>query len=151
MILNRRDLAAGIVFVIIGMAFTGNAWLTLRLGEANSMGPGYFPVLLGLVLIGFGGAIAFSAIGKSGEAFGAVPWRGVTLITAAIVFFALTVRGLGMAPALGIATFVASMASGRLSPRGALLLAIGLTTFCIVVFLYALRLPYPVIGVWLRF
>jgi hypothetical protein len=151
MAVNPRDLVAGIVFIVIGAAFGGNAWLTLRLGEANAMGPGYFPVLLGLILVGFGGAIVFSSVGKPRETFGIVPWQGIALVTAAIVFFALTVRGLGMAPSLGIATFIAAQASGRLSLPGSLLLAVGLTAFCVVMFIYALRLPYPVIGSWLRF
>jgi hypothetical protein len=150
MTVNLRDLTAGMAFIVIGLAFGVNAWLTLRIGEANAMGPGYFPLLLGVLLVGFGSAIAFSAIGKAGEPFGAVAWRGTALITLSIVFFALTVRGLGMAPALGGATFLAALASGRLSVGGSLLLAIGLTSFCIVVFLYALQLPYPVIGPWLR-
>jgi hypothetical protein len=150
MTVNLRDLTAGIAFVVVGAAFGANAWLTLRIGEAYAMGPGYFPVLLGLVLVGFGAAIVFSAVGKPREAFGPVAWRGAALITLAIVFFALTVRGLGMAPALGVATTVAALASGRLPLAGALLLAAGLTAFCVVVFLYALQLPYPVIGPWLR-
>ncbi len=148
---NRRDLIAGIAFVVIGAAFGLNAWLSLRIGEAQSMGPGYFPVFLGLILVGFGAAIAFSAIGKPDESLGQVSWRGVALVTAGIVFFATTVRGLGMGPALSVATFLAARASGRLSLRGSLLLAVGLAAFCVVVFLYALRLPYPVIGPWLRF
>ena len=115
------------------------------------MGPGYFPVLLGLVLVGLGGAIAYSAVGKPQEAFGMVAWRGITLVTVGIVFFAVTVRGLGMAPSLAIASFLAARASGRLSLLGSLLLAIGLSAFCVVLFIYALRLPYPVIGNWLRF
>lgn len=151
MAVNLRDFIAGIAFVVIGAGFGGNAWLSLRIGEANAMGPGYFPILLGLILVGFGGAIAFSAVGKPREAFGPVAWRGAGLITLAVLFFALTVRGLGMAPALGVATLLAGLASGRLSLGGALLLAIGLTSFCVTLFLYALQLPYPVIGPWLRF
>jgi hypothetical protein len=151
MTVNFRDLTAGMAFIVIGVAFGLNAWLTLRLGTAHSMGPGYFPVLLGLVLVGLGGAIAYSAVGKPQEAFGMVAWRGITLVTVGIVFFAVTVRGLGMAPSLAIASFLAARASGRLSLLGSLLLAIGLSAFCVVLFIYALRLPYPVIGNWLRF
>ncbi len=148
---NFRDLIAGIAFIVIGAAFGLNAWLSLRIGEAQSMGPGYFPVFLGLILVGFGGAIAFSAFGKVSEPLGRVSWRGIALVTVGIVFFAVTVRGLGMAPALSVATLLAALASGRLSLRASLLLAVGLTAFCVAIFLYALHLPYPVIGPWLRF
>lgn len=151
MSVNLRDFAAGTAFIVIGLAFGVNAWFDLRIGQANAMGPGYFPVMLGLILVGLGSTIAYSAVGKAHEAFGFVSWRGTALIAVAIVFFAVTVRGLGMAPALIGATLMGGLASGRLSLRGCVALAIGLSAFCVVVFIYAMQLPYPVIGPWLRF
>jgi len=147
--LNPKDLAAGAIFIAIGAFFALNAWFNLAIGQAFSMGPGYFPVLLGLVLIGLGVAIVLAGIGKPTSPFGDVSWRGITLVTASIVFFALTVRGLGLAPALGGATVLAAL-SARNSPLFALVLSLCLTAFCVLVFIYALRLPYAVIGPWLR-
>ncbi len=147
---NLRDIAAGAVFVAIGLFFALNAWLNLRIGHAFSMGPGYFPVLLGTILIGLGLAIAVMAIGRPAEAFGAIPWRGVGLILLGIVFFAVTVRGLGLAISLGGATIMAGLSSGRMSILSAILVSAVLTAFCILVFVTALGLPYPVIGPWLH-
>jgi hypothetical protein len=147
---NRRDLAAGAAFVAIGLFFALNAWFGLRLGTARAMGPGYFPVMLGGVLVLLGLAIGASALGRPGEALGAVSWRGIALVTGALVFFAVTARGLGIAAALGGATVLAALATGRNSPRVALAMAAVLTAFCVLVFLVALRLPYPAIGPWLR-
>ena len=147
---NPKDIAAGGVFILIGLFFGLNAWFNLALGQARSMGPGYFPVLLSLVLVGFGVAIALRAVGQTPQAFGRVAWRGAALVTGAIVYFAATVRGLGMAPALGGAVLIAALSTGRVSLRAALVLSVVLTTFCIVIFLFALQLPYPVIGPWLR-
>lgn len=146
---NPKDLAAGAVFVVIGLAFAVNAWINLRIGRAHEMGPGYFPVVLGSILVMFGVAIALSAVGRSAETIGRASWRGVVLVTGAIVFFAATVRGLGLAPALGGATAMAALASGRMSLAASLLLSATLTAFCVVLFLYALQLPYPAIGPWL--
>ena len=147
---NRRDLAAGAVFIAIGLFFALHAWFGLRLGTARAMGPGYFPVLLGGVLVLLGLAIAGSALGRASEAFGQVSWRGVALVTAGLVFFALTARGLGIAPALAGATLLAALATERNSLRAGLVMAALLSAFCVLVFLVALRLPYPVIGPWLR-
>ena len=146
---NTRDLAAGALFVAIGGFFAMNAWRNLAVGQAFAMGPGYFPILLGAVLIGLGLAIGLSGLLKSATPFGPVSWRGVGLVTGSIVFFALTVRGLGMAPALGVATILAALSSDRNSPVFAVVLSLCLTAFCILVFVYALRLPYAVIGPWL--
>ena len=147
---NRKDLAAGAMFVAIGLAFGLHAWLNLRIGAARAMGPGYFPILLGASLVCLGLAIGARALGQAAETLGPVAWRGLVLVTLAIVFFAVTVRGLGMAAALGGATFLAGLASGRLAPWAAAALSAILTTLCIGIFLYALNLPYPVVGPWLK-
>jgi hypothetical protein len=148
---NPKDVAAGTIFIAIGLFFSLNAWFTLSIGAARSMGPGYFPVLFGVLLVGLGLIIVLMAIGRPREAFGKVSWRGLFLVTVSIVFFAVTVRGLGMAPALGGATVMAAMSSKRLSLIGTLITGASLTLFSVLVFIYALRLPYPVIGPWLKF
>lgn len=147
---NLKDLAAGTVFVAIGLLFAVNAWLGLPIGRALAMGPGYFPILLGLLLIGFGLAIFLAGLRKPAESFGTVSWRGVSLVTASIVFFALTVRGLGVAPALGGASMLAALSTARNSFAFAIVLSLCLTTFCILLFVYALQLPYAAIGPWLK-
>jgi hypothetical protein len=147
---NLKDVSAGAVFVAIGLLFAVTAWLGLPIGRAFAMGPGYFPLVLGSVLIGFGIAIIVAGLRKPAEPFGAVSWRGVGLVTAAIVFFALTVRGLGLAPGLGGATLLAALSTDRNSLAFAIGLSAGLTVFCVLLFVYALQLPYAVIGPWLR-
>ena len=66
--LNLRDLAAGALFIAIGSFFALSAFLNLPIGRAFAMGPGYFPMLLGLILIGFGLAIAIAGFAQSGDA-----------------------------------------------------------------------------------
>jgi hypothetical protein len=148
--MNLKDCVAGTLFVAIGLLFAVNAWLRLSVGSALAMGPGYFPILLGLILIGLGAAIVLSGLRKPAESFGTVSWRGVGLVTGAILFFGLTVRGLGMAPALGGATLLAALSTARNSFPFALALSVCLAAFCVAVFVYALQLPYAAIGPWLR-
>jgi hypothetical protein len=146
---NLRDLAAGAVFIAIGLFFALNSLAYLNFGEAVSMGPGYFPTVLGFVLAGFGVFIGATSIGKANVPFGAVSIRGTLLIMASILFFAFSVRGLGMAPSLGISVYLSAISSGRMTIPGALVVSAALTVFCVAVFIYALGLPYPVIGPWI--
>lgn len=146
---NTKDFAAGALFIVIGLFFGLYALFTLHMGTLHSMGPGYFPIILSSVLVLFGIVIVVGAIGKPAESFGHISWRGVVLVTASIVFFAATVRGLGMLPSMGLATFMAGMSSGRLSTSASAAVSACLTIFCVVLFVYALGLPYPVIGPWL--
>jgi hypothetical protein len=146
---NLRDVAAGAVFVAIGAFFALDAWFSLRIGRAFSMGPGYFPVLLGSILIALGLVMALLALGRPSEAIGRIPWRGLGLVLGSLVFFAVTVRGLGLAASLAATTFMAGLSSGKLSPLPAAVLSLALTAFCVAVFIYALGLPYRVVGPWL--
>jgi putative tricarboxylic transport membrane protein len=146
---NLRDAAAGAVFVAIGSFFALDSWFNLKIGHAFSMGPGYFPLLLGTILIALGLVMALMALGKPPEAVGQIPWKGLALVLGSIVFFAVTVRGLGLAVSLFIATLMAGLSSGRLAPIPAAALSVAMTAFCVAVFVYALGLPYPIVGPWL--
>jgi hypothetical protein len=146
---NLRDLAAGGVFAAIGLFFALGAWFDLRVGSALSMGPGYFPLLLGGLLTALGVAIALKALVAARAPFDATSWRGLIMTIGAIVFFAATVRGLGLAPSLCIATMIAAGASGQVNLRLAALLGAALTLLCVAIFIWGLGLRYATIGPWL--
>jgi hypothetical protein len=146
---NQKDLAAGALFIAIGLYFAMGAWFGLRIGHSLSMGPGFFPLWLGLILAGFGLVIAVSALRSAPQSLGNASWRGVVLVAGAVVFFGATMRGLGIAPALFVSIMMASLSTDKNNWRTATLISAVLTVFCILVFIYALRLPYDVIGPWL--
>lgn len=148
---SLRDIAAGAIFVAFGGAFAGAAW-NYNLGTMLRMGPGYFPLVLGVLLAGFGIAIIVQGMMKSeGAAIGPIPWRGIVLISVAILFFGFGVRRLGLAPALFVAVLLAAFSSRRVNALEGLAMAAGLTVFCIFIFVWALGMPVPLLGPWLRF
>jgi hypothetical protein len=148
---SRNNLTCGVLFACVGLAFVIHAWRTLPAGQASAMGPGYFPILLGLLLIALGAVISLGRGGQDEEpaALPPIAWRGVLLIAGAALVFGLTVRGLGMAPSLLIATFLAALSTGQMTPSRALLFSAVLTSVNTALFVFALGLPYPVIGPWL--
>ncbi len=147
--IDRTDAAAGILFILFGLFF-GLQSLGLELGTAFRMGPGYFPLVLSAVLLGFGLLILFNALKTTGNATGGVlAWRGLLFILPAPIFFGLTVRGLGFVPAIFLTTLIAGCASLKMKPQGALLLALVVTLFSTLVFSYALGLPFRRFGPWL--
>jgi Tripartite tricarboxylate transporter TctB family. len=147
--LDRTNAVCGGLLVAVGLFFALQS-LSLDLGTAFRMGPGYFPFFLSVILILLGAVILVQAIRVQGEAIGAIAWRGMLFILPAPVVFGLTVRGLGFIPALFLAAFIACFASQRMRPLGALVISACITIFSVVVFSYALGLPFERFGPWLR-
>jgi Tripartite tricarboxylate transporter TctB family len=145
------DIVAGLIFVAFGLAFSITS-LSYEIGTALRMGPGYFPlalggilVLLGLLIVGKGFIASSDADARSGS----VPWRALFLIVLAVLFFGLTVRGLGLVPATAVTALLTALASYRTSVLAAVAIAAGLTLLCVLVFVLALQLRLPLVGPWL--
>jgi len=144
-----KDILAGGVFIAIGLAFVVGS-LSYDIGTPLRMGPGYFPLLLGGLLAGLGVLIlAKGFIAGEGDAIGAVDWRAVVMITAALLFFGLTVRGLGVVGALFGASLLSALARSRTTIREALIIAVALTALSVIVFIVALQLRLPLVGPWI--
>ena len=144
-----KDVLAGAVFIVLGLGFSLGA-LAYDIGTPLRMGPGYVPLILGLVLVGLGIlVIAKGFIAGEGEPIGDVDWRAVALITASLLFFGITIRGLGVVGALFGASLLAALARSSTSLREALVIAVGLTVLCVAIFIFALQLRLPLIGSWI--
>jgi hypothetical protein len=146
-----KDALAGLVLIAFGLAFAIGA-LGYELGSAVRMGPGYVPLALGGILVVIGILVIVEGyLTGEGSPIGPVPWRAVVLLLAAIVFFGLTVRRLGLAPSLFVTALMASFSSRRMGILAAFVIALALTVFCILIFVEALGMPIAVFGRWLQF
>jgi len=145
----RKDLGAGAVFVAFGLAFATTA-STYEVGSGLQMGPGYFPLALGGILVLLGVLIAAKAFvsPETGE-LGPVPWRAAALLVAAILFFGFAVRGLGIVPTLFVSVLLAALAGPKVRVVPALVIATSLTVLSVVIFIYLLQLPLRLLGPWL--
>lgn len=149
---DERDIGAGILFVLAGGFFCLHALVNLKLGTAFRMGPGFFPVLVGGLLLLLGVATLVRGL-VSGPASlsGEVSWRAVILITAAPITFGLTVGRLGFLAALALTVALSAYASVRMNLWMAAAVTLVLTVFSALVFSYGLGLPLRLVGPWLDF
>jgi hypothetical protein len=149
MAINQKDAVAGAVFALTGGYFTLDAWFNLEMGSALRMGPGYYPLLVGLILVVLGSAIGLRALVSGPGPITSVNWRSLVLISVAPVIFGAMLPGLGLVPAVVASAFATSFASRRVSPLLAIGTSTGLAVFCVLIFVLGLGLPLRVIGPWL--
>lgn len=131
--------------IAIGLA-TAIQGSTYPIGELSRMGPGYFPVALGVLLVLIGTAIAISArFGGSGEAVETrgAEWRGWACIAGSILAFVTLGKFGGLVPATFAIVFISALGDRDNSPAGAAILALGCVVVCVVVFWWALQLQFP--------
>lgn len=148
MIRSTKDFCSGLIYLFFG----ASAILLGRdygMGSAVKMGAAYFPTLLGYLLVLIGGLAMVRSFIVKGSPVGAFAVKSLLMVVGAVVLFGLIVRGAGMAMALPLLVVVSALASRRFAWRPTLLMAVGLTLFCVLVFLKGLGIPLPVIGSWL--
>jgi hypothetical protein len=146
----RKDLLAGAIFAALGLAFAITS-TTYEVGSPLRMGPGYFPLVLGSVLVLLGILIAIKGfVAGDSDDIGPVPWKAIALFVAALVFFGLTVRGLGLVPALLVTVFLSALAGHRARVIPAAVIAASLTALCVLIFVIVLQLRLPLFGPWIE-
>ena len=144
-----KDILAGLIFIGFGLAFAATS-ATYQIGSTLSMGPGYFPLLLGGLLVMLGGVTAAKGwLAAEEGSIGPVNWKAIGLILGSILLFGLTVRGLGLAGSLFITVFLSALASHRSGVVLAAVIATGLTILCLLIFVVGLGLRLSVVGPWL--
>ena len=142
------------MFIAVGIAFAWGA-TNYNVGDAARMGPGYFPLMLGVLMALVGVVVSLKAVGRSTpetEKIGEWAWRPLVYVITANVVFGLLLAGLptiglpafGMIVAIYALTFIASMAQAEWKFRPTLILATALAIGSYLVFVLALKLQFPV-------
>jgi putative tricarboxylic transport membrane protein len=144
---SPKDFFAGLMFLAIAAVFAYGV-RELPIGTAFRMGPGYFPLVLVLLLAVFGLIILIGGIRVPGGPIGAIPWRGIVLITLPVIFFGATLKGLGLIPALSITVFTTSLASRLWDLKTSIAITVVLVVFSWAVFVRGLGLPLSLYGPW---
>jgi Tripartite tricarboxylate transporter TctB family len=141
---SQQDFWAGLMFVAIGAFFTGFA-TTYSMGTAAKMGPGYFPFWIGMLQMILGAIVVVSSMkaGTAEEKVGRFDFRSVLLVLGAVALFGLLLKPLGLGLALLVLIGVASFASHEFSWKATIANAVVLITLCFAVFVWGLKLQFP--------
>ena len=123
----------GIGALVIGADYT--------MGSTVNMGSGYFPRILGGLLVGLGLIMGVAGLRADGRAVRLASPRKPLAILGSIVAFALLIEPAGLAVAVFGLVVVARCALPRPLVFSTFVLAAALALLAVVIFVYALALP----------
>jgi hypothetical protein len=114
------------------------------------MGPGFFPVALGVILVIMGILIAGASLGSTEAGDDRIlpenpQWFGwLCIIGGPLMFMILGVYG-GMIPAVFACVFVCALGDRTATLKGVFMLSAGVTFFGVILFYYLLKVPFPLL------
>lgn len=141
---KKKDFWAGMMFLGIGAGAIISA-RSYPFGNTLRMGPGYFPTMLGVILVLFGIYIMVRGLRSDEKIRSNWSIRALIVLPISMILFGILMELAGFIPALAALIFVA-VASGReFKFMEVLLLTIFLGVISIAMFIWGLGLPYPLI------
>ena len=140
---NPRDFWAGVLFALVGAAaiVLGSRY---NLGTAARMGPGYFPRILGILLIALGLVIALRGLRTNGLRIPRWNWRATVVVLGSVVLFGLIVNSVGLAISTVVLIVLASAASHEFRWKEALVSGVFFAILAVCVFILGLKLQLPI-------
>jgi hypothetical protein len=140
---NPKDFVAGLIFVAFGVAaiVIGSNY---TLGSAARMGPGYFPRVLGILLILLGGGVAVRALWLEGPPIPAFKWRPTLVVLAPVVLFGVMLPWAGMLVSTIFLIVASSAASSEFRPKEAVVSSVLLAALAVGVFVIGLKIQLPI-------
>ncbi len=145
---NIKDFLGGGLVLLLGLGAALQA-SHYELGSLRRMGPGYFPLALGVILAVTGGLIMLASL-RTVAAAALVrqrpEWRGWFCICASMAAFAVIGVYGGLLLATFACVFIAALGDRENSVPTAAVLAAALRLVCFVVFWGLLKVSLPLVG-----
>ena len=137
---KRRDRIGGLLILTVGLATALQA-TDYAIGTLSRMGPGFFPLALGVILAVIG-VVIFGTAKDAPDDTKSPEWRGWLCICAGIAAFVVLGRYGGLMPATFAVVFISALGDRNNSAIVAALLAAGMTATCVIVFWWLLQIPF---------
>ncbi len=151
---SQKDFFSGLMFMVVGVAFGWGA-TNYTIGDGARMGPGYFPLVLGVMHTALGAAITFKSLvveTMDGDKVGAIAWKPLFFIILANLVFGASIGGLpsiglpplGLIVGIFLLTTIAAYAGDEFRIKEVLVLAVILSVISYLAFIVLLKLQFPV-------
>ena len=142
-ITHPKDFYAGLMFFGFGL-FAMVLAFGYPLGTAARMGPGYFPRVLGGLLMLLGVVLSLRSFRHQGPEVSPVAWKAVALVLGGVSLFAAIVNTLGLVVATTVLIVVSGLASKEFSLKVSLISSVVLATTAVLLFIVGLKMQFPI-------
>ena len=139
---QNPDVLSGIMFIGVG----GIGMYIARdypFGSALRMGPGYFPTVLGGIMVAMGIYTLLMGLKRQEKIKRTWSVRALIILPITTFVFGVMMEYLGFVPAVIVLSILAATASPEFHWLEQLVLAAGLVIGCVALFIYGIGLPYP--------
>ena len=142
--LANKDFWAGLLLIAVGTLAVAIAQ-DYPLGTARRMGPGYFPIGLGALLVLFGIYVLVKGLRGGGRIEAGWSLRALVVLPLALALFGFLMSRAGFVPALVVLVFASAAAGSEFKLLEIVALTVVLTALSTAVFVWGLGLPYPLV------
>lgn len=140
---HPKDFYAGLLFFLFGLAAMVLAF-EYPLGTAARMGPGYFPRVLGGIMMFFGAILAIRSFALTGDPMTPFAWKAIGLVLGGVAVFAAIVIHAGLVIATTALIVITGMASKEFNIKESLISSAVLSLVAVLLFIVGLKLQFPI-------
>lgn len=144
MIRNSKEAAAGAMFMALGVIAAVLA-SNYSAGAASRMGPGYYPRLLGILLVILGLAMVVRSFRGARTILPSFEWKPTLIVLGCVVLFGAIVNTAGLLLSSVVLIIGASAASSEYRPVESLIAGVALAGFSAAVFVWGLDVQLPLL------
>ena len=142
---NPKDFWSGVMFAMTGFAFAIVVKVfEYPMGTGSRMGPGYFPYVLGIIMGIMGLVVVAQAWISEGKPLSKFAWRPLIWVLSAFVIFGLTAKWAGLVIAIVLLVVISSYGGHEHRWKEAAISSVILAVSSVAVFVYGLKLPFPI-------
>ena len=139
---DYKDIVGGALLAVFGLIVAVDAAASYDLGTLRRMGPGMFPMELGVILSVFGVALIIPALVSAGKRPHILIFSPLFVLLG-VSAFALLVRPFGLIPAILAVVIISSVAELKIRPVSLTILSVTMCVLAWLVFRVGLGLAMP--------
>jgi hypothetical protein len=115
-------------------------------GSITQMGPGYFPRIIGVLMLGFGALCLLSELREEKAQPSQMHWRNIGFTAVSVLAFAALIDKAGLVPATFAAVLLSKFADNAARPVDAVIYTLFVCLGAWVLFIQILGLPLAAFG-----